>query len=54
MSITKICFAIAIIIFIIMILMEDVLDLGALEQKKEVNRLADESMKKERKKNRWR
>lgn len=47
-------FAIAAIVLIIVTLLEDKLDLGALEQKREVNRLADESIRKERKKNRWR
>lgn len=47
-------FAIAAVILLIVILLEDRVDLGAIEVKKEVNLLADESMKKERKKNRWR
>ena len=47
-------FAIAAVILIIVILLEDKMDFGALEQKREVNRLADESIRKERKKNRWR
>ena len=47
-------FAIAAVVLIIVTLLEDKLDLGALEQKREVNRLADESIRKERKKNRWR
>lgn len=47
-------FAIAAVILIFVILLEDRVDLGALEVKKEINLLADESLKKERKKNRWR
>jgi hypothetical protein len=47
-------FAIAAIVLIIVTMLEDKLDLGALEQKRKVNRLADESIRKERKKNRWR
>lgn len=47
-------FAIAAVILLAVILLEDRLDLGALEVKKEINLLADESLKKERKKNRWR
>ena len=46
-------FAIAALLLAV-ILLEDKLDLGALEVKKEVNLLADESLKKERKKNKWR
>lgn len=47
-------FAIAAVLLLIVILLEDRMDLGAIEVKKEVNLLADESLKKERKKNRWR
>ena len=47
-------FAIAAVILLVVILLEDRVDLGALEVKKEINLLADESLKKERKKNRWR
>lgn len=47
-------FAIAAVILLILILLEDRMDLKALEVKKEINLLADESMRKERKKNKWR
>lgn len=47
-------FAIAAVLLLIVILLEDRMDLGAIDVKKEVNILADESLKKERKKNKWR
>lgn len=47
-------FAIGAVLLLIVILMEDRLDFEGLERKKEVNFLADEALKKERRRRKWR